>query len=81
MNVTRVTDGGAPVAASLSHRVALVLVAAMALAAAGLLIHAVIAGARFELVVAALALGAAAALIGVLVLTPGGRLSIVDEAD
>lgn len=81
MNVTQVTDGGGPVASSLSHRVAVVLVLGMALAAAGLLVHAAVAGARFELVVAALALAAAAALIGILVLTPGGRLSIVDDAD
>ena len=81
MNVTQVTDGGAPVASSRSHRVALVAVAVMALGGAGLLVHAAVAGARFELVVAALALGAGAALVGVLVLTPGGRLSVVRDDD
>ena len=81
MNVTQVTDGNAPVASPPSHRLALVAVAVMALGGAGLLVHAAVAGARFELIVAALALGAAAALVGVLVLTPGGRLAVVSDDD
>jgi hypothetical protein len=81
MNVTQVTDGSTPVASSLSHRVALVLVALMAVTAGGLLVHAAVAGARFELILAALALGTAAALVGILALTPGGRLSIVRDDD
>jgi len=81
MNVTQVTDGGTPAASPVAHRVALVVVAAMALAGGGLLVHAAVVGARFEIIVAALALGAAAGLIGVLVLTPGGRLSVVRDED
>lgn len=79
MNVTQVTDGNVPVTSSPSHRLALAAVAVMALGGAGLLVHAAVAGARFELIVAALALGAGAALVGVLVLTPGGRLSVVHD--
>ena len=81
MNGTQVTDGNAPFAAPPPHRLALVAVAVMALGGAGLLVHAAVAGARFELIVAALALGAGAALVGVLVLTPGGRLSVVRDDD
>jgi len=81
MNVTQVTDESAPVAPPSSHRVALAIVGAMTVAAAGLLVHAALAGARFEMVVAALGLGAGAALVGILVLTPGGRLSIVRADD
>ena len=51
--------------------VALVATCVMAVAGAGLLLHAVVSGARFELVVLALALAAGAALIGLLALTPG----------
>lgn len=78
MNVTQVTDGSAPA----TRRVAAIAVTAMAVAGAGLLVHAAVYGARFEMIVAALGLAAGAALVGVLVLTPGGRLSIVgdDEA-
>jgi len=81
MNATQVTDGDAPVASPSSHRVALVMVAAMTVAAAGLLVHAAVAGARFEMIVAALGLGTGAALVGILVLTPGGRLAIVRDED
>ena len=81
MNVTQVTDGSAPVASSASHRLALAMVAVMAVAGVGLLVHAALVGARFELIVTALGLAAGAALVGILVLTPGGRLSIVRDDD
>lgn len=79
MNVTQVTDGSAPALAPATRRVALIAVTAMAVAGFGLLVHAALYGARFEMIVAALALAAGAALVGVLVLTPGGRLSIVGD--
>lgn len=80
MNVTQVTDG-APALAPATRRVAIVVVTAMAVAGAGLLVHAAVYGARFEMIGAALGLAAGAALVGVLVLTPGGRLSIVRDDD
>jgi hypothetical protein len=81
MNVTQVTDRGGPPTSSATRRFAVVAVTMMAAAGAGLLVHAAVAGARFEMIVAALGLGAGAALVGVLVLTPGGRLSIVPDDD
>ena len=77
MNVTQVTDGGAPALAT--RRVAIIAVTAMAVAGVGLLVHAALYGARFEMIVAALCLAAGAALVGVLVLTPGGRLAVVRD--
>ena len=60
---------------------AAIAVTAMAVAGAGLLVHAAVYGARFEMIVAAFGLAAGAALVGILVLTPGGRLSIVRDDD
>ena len=51
----------------------------MAIAGAGLLLQAVVSDARFELVVLALGLAAGAAVIGLLVLTPG--LSVTRDDD
>ena len=71
MNATQVPPGRSSTAAGSTRRVALVATCVMAVTGAGLLLHALVSGARFELVVLALALGAGAALIGLLVLTPG----------
>jgi K+ transporter len=51
----------------------------MAVAGAGLLLQALVSDARFELVVLALGLVAGAAVIGLLVLTPG--LSVTSDED
>ena len=71
MNATHARPGCSSTAAGSARRVALVATCFMAVAGAGLLLHAVVSGARFELVVLALALAAGAALIGLLALTPG----------
>jgi hypothetical protein len=81
MNVTQVTDGSAPALAPATRRIAVIAVTALAAAGAGLLVHATVYGARFELIGAVFGLAAGAALVGVLVLTPGGRLSIVRDDD
>jgi K+ transporter len=60
-------------------RVALVAAWVMAVAGAGLLLQALVSDARFELVVLAFGLVAGAALIGLLVLTPG--LSVTSDED
>jgi len=79
MNVTQV-NGGAPVRPSTARRVALVAATSMAVAGGGLLVHAALAGARFETVVAALGFAAGAALVGLLALSPGG-LSVIRDDD
>lgn len=71
MNAAHVTPAPSSTAAGSTRRFAFVAICVMAVAGAGLLLHAVVSGARFELVVLALALAAGAALIGLLVLTPG----------
>lgn len=62
-----------------TRRVALVAAWVMAVAGAGLLLQALVSDARFELVVLALGLVAGAAVIGLLVLTPG--LSVTSDED
>ncbi|HEY5886829.1 MAG TPA: hypothetical protein VIT24_03825 [Acidimicrobiales bacterium] len=71
MNATQVTPGRGSPAAGSTRRIAFVTTCVLAVGGAGLLLHAVVSGARFELVVLALALVAGAALIGLLALTPG----------
>lgn len=70
MNATQVAHGLGPSSPGAARRGALVTACAMAVTGVGLLLHAALAGARFERVVLALALAAGAALIGLLVLTP-----------
>ena len=80
MNATHVTRRPSRTAAGSTRRFALVAIGVMAVAGAGLLLHALVSGARFELVVLALALAAGAALIGVLVLPPPGLSVTRDDS-
>ncbi|MET0883109.1 MAG: hypothetical protein ABWZ13_03075 [Acidimicrobiales bacterium] len=79
MNATRVSPEQGSTDPRSTRRLALLVAWVMAVAGAGLLLQALVSGARFELVVLALGLAAGAALIGLLVLTPG--LSVTREDD
>jgi hypothetical protein len=79
MNATDVSPERGSTAPGSTRRLALVAAWVMAVAGAGLLLQALVSGARFELVVLALGLAAGAALIGLLVLIPG--LSVTRDDD
>ena len=79
MNATHVSPERGPTDPRPTRRVALVAAWVMAVAGAGLLLQALVSDARFEMVVLALGLVAGAALIGLLVLTPG--LSVTSDED
>jgi hypothetical protein len=79
MKATRVSPEQGSTDPRSTRRFALVAAWVMAVAGAGLLLQALVSGARFELVVLALGLAAGAALIGLLVLTPG--LSVIRDDD
>jgi hypothetical protein len=79
MNATQVARGRGPSSSDAARRGAVVVACGMAVTGLGLLLHAALAGARFELVVLALGFAAGAALIGLLVLTPG--LSVTRQDD
>ena len=79
MNATDVSTERGSTNPRSTRRLALVAAWVMAVTGAGLLLHALLSGARFELVVLALGLAAGAAVIGLLALTPG--LSVTSDDD
>jgi hypothetical protein len=79
MNATHVSPEQGSTNPRSNGRLALVAAWVMAVAGAGLLLQALVFGARFELMVLALGLAAGTALIGLLVLTPG--LSVTRDDD
>ncbi len=77
MNVTRMETSRAGTPSS--RRAGLLLALGLAVAGTGLLVHAAFAEARLELVLVALGLAAAAALVGLLVVTPSGLVVRRDD--
>jgi hypothetical protein len=78
MNVTQVDAGGSR--ASASRRMARVLAVVLAVGGVALLVHAIVTGARLELLLVALGLAAAAALIGLLAASPTSDVVVRHKA-